>query len=117
MADNKRFDYERSDAQIRLVAWIAAGLATFVVVTPLVLPLIFPQSMKHRTPTSRPALSSNAPPLEIIPLKTLNESRQSEARFEDRYGWVDRHRRIVRIPIDRAVDLLVHKGLPGWPSP
>jgi hypothetical protein len=116
-ADSKRFDYERSDVSMRLVVWLAAGLATFVVVAPLVLPLIFPQSLSHASPTSRPALSSNAPPLDVSPRQTLRLTQHDDAQFAQSYGWVDRNRGTVRIPIDRAVEILLCKGLPGWPSP
>ncbi|MBV8921141.1 hypothetical protein [Bradyrhizobium sp.] len=116
MAESKRFDYERSDVGIRLAGWLAAGLATFVVVTPLALPLMFPLSKKHVTPATRPALSSNAPPLEVAPRDTLEASRRDNAQSDRSYGWTDRNRGIVRVPIDRAVDLLLRKGLPGWPS-
>ncbi len=117
MADSNRFDYERSDVGLRLVGWLAAGLATFVVVTPLVLPHLFPLSTKHITPASRPALSSNAPPLEVSPRATLQASREGQARIARTYGWTDHDRGEVRIPIDRAMEILLHKGLPGWPSP
>lgn len=117
MADSKRFDYERSDVGPRLVGWLASGLATFVAVTPLLLPLMFPQSTMRVTPANRPALSANAPPLEVAPRDALQKSRQGEAQIDGSYAWVDRNRGVVRIPIDRAVDLLLHKGLPGWPSP
>ena len=33
------------------------------------------------------------------------------------YGWVDRKERVVRIPIEHAVDLLAARGIAGWPSP
>ena len=117
MADTNHVDYERSDVGLRLVGWLAAGLATFVVVTPLVLPFMFPLSTKHITPASRPAMSSNAPSLEVSPQTTLRATRQGDARIEHGYGWADRSRGEVRIPIDRAVEILLRKGLPGWPSP
>ena len=117
MVESKRFDFEQSDVPIRLVAWLAAGLASFIFVTPLALPLIFPQSLTHAMPTSRPALSSNAPPLDVAPRETLQRARRENAQFEHGYGWVDRNRGMVRIPVDRAVELLLRKGLPGWPSP
>jgi hypothetical protein len=116
MADSRRFDYERSDVGARLVGWLAAGVAAFVAATPLLLPLMFPQSTKRITPESRPALSSNAPPLEVTPGDALQRSREGEAPIEHGYGWVDRDHAIVRIPIDRAIDNLLRKGLPGWPS-
>lgn len=116
MADTNHVDYERSDVGLRLVGWLAGGLATFVVITPLVLPLLFPQSTRQITPASRPAVTSNAPPLEVTPRATLQATRQDEAQIERGYGWADRSRGQVRIPIDRAVDILLRKGLPGWPS-
>lgn len=116
MADTNHVDYERSDVGLRLVGWLAAGIATFVVITPLVLPLLFPQSTRHITPASRPATRSNAPPLEVTPRATLLATRQREAQIERGYGWADRSRGQVRIPMDRAVDILLRKGLPGWPS-
>jgi hypothetical protein len=33
------------------------------------------------------------------------------------YGWVDREAGIVRIPIDRAMDLLAERGLPARAGP
>lgn len=116
MADTNHVDYERSDVGLRLVGWLAGGLATFVVITPLVLPLVFPLSTTRITPASRPAMSSDAPPLEVMPRVTLQATRQGEAQIEGGYGWSDRSRGQVRVPIDRAVDILLRKGLPGWPS-
>lgn len=117
MADGKRFDYERSDVRIRLAGRLAGGLAAFVLIVPLILPWMFPLSMQRTTPASRPALSSNAPPLEVDPRDSLERSQRGGVQFTSSYGWVDRQRGIVRIPIDRAVDLVLHRGLPGWPSP
>ncbi len=117
MAENKHFGYERSDVGLRLVGWLAGGLATFVAVTPLVLPLMFPASTRHITPASRPALSSNAPALEVRPRDTLPKSEEGQTRIEHSYGWIDRDRGQVRIPVDRAIEVLLRKGLPGWPSP
>lgn len=117
MADSERFDYERSDVGIGFVGWLAAVLATFIVVTPLTLPWMFPLSRTTITPAGRPALSSNAPPLEVDAHDTLQRSRENEAHFARSYEWSDRARGTVRIPIDRAVDILLRKGLPGWPSP
>lgn len=117
MADSNHVDYERSDVGLRLVGWLAAGLVTFVVVTLLVLPFLFPLSTKHITPASRPAMSSGAPPLEVDPRATLQATRQGNAQVERGYGWADRSRGEVRIPINRAVEMLLRKGLPGWPSP
>jgi hypothetical protein len=117
MTDEAGFDYERSDIRGRDIAWLAAGLAFFVIVTPLLMPFVFPQSMRHRTPSAPPALNADAPQLEIAPRADLQRFRHGEAQFEQSYGWTDRGKGVVRIPISRAMQLLVQRGLSGWPTP
>ena len=117
MSDEAGFDYERSDIRGRDIAWLAAGLALFVVMTPLLMPFVFPQSMQHRTPSAPPALNADAPQLEIAPRNDLQRFERSEAQFEQSYGWTDRSHRIVRIPVKRAMELLAQRGLEGWPKP
>jgi len=41
-------------------------------------------------------------------------TKQDDALYS--YGWVDEKAGIVRIPIDRAMDLLVQRGLPVLPT-
>jgi hypothetical protein len=117
MSDETGFDYERTDIESGGIAWLAAGLALFVIATPLLMPLAFPQSMQHRTPSAPPALFANAPRLEITPAQDLRRLERGESPFESSYGWVDRSHGIVRIPVRHAMELLAQKGLPGWPSP
>ncbi|MCC8982968.1 hypothetical protein [Bradyrhizobium acaciae] len=117
MAQTSGFDFERSDIAINAIAWIAVGLGAFVLLVPLVMPLIFPQSLHHASPAARPALSSSAPPLEIAPADELERARREDAEATSTYGWVDRERGIVRVPVKRATEMLLRKGLPGWPAP
>ena len=117
MSDEAGFDYERSDIRGRDMAWLGGGLALFVVVTPLIMPFIFPQSMQHRSPSAPPALAADAPQLEIAPRADLQRFNRSEAQFEQSYGWTDRDKDAVRIPVSRAMQLLAQRGLPGWPTP
>jgi hypothetical protein len=117
MSDEARFDYERSDIESTDIAWLAAGLALFVIATPLLMPFIFSQSMRHRTPSAPPALSADAPRLEITPRDDLRRLDRSENEFVNSYGWTDRSHGIVRIPVTHAMKLLAQKGLSGWPSP
>jgi hypothetical protein len=109
-------DYERSDIDPATIGWIAAGLAAFVLAVPLLMPLVFPQSMHYASPAGRPALRADAPALEVVPAAELRRLRRGNADFADTYGWTDRSRNIVRIPVARAVELLLQRGLPGWPS-
>jgi hypothetical protein len=115
MTDETGFDYERSDIEGTDIAWLAAGLALFVTITPLLMPFVFPQSMHHRTPSAPPALSSDAPRLETTPREDLQRFDRAEAGLTNNYGWTDRNHGVVRIPVKRAMDLLAQRGLAGWP--
>jgi hypothetical protein len=53
-----------------------------------------------------------APQLEQTPILDLQRERAAEDRILSSYSWVDKQNGIVRIPIDKAIDLLVQKGLP-----
>jgi hypothetical protein len=116
MNDQASFDYERSDIESGGIAWIAAGLGLFVLAVPLLMPLIYPQSMQHVSPAAPPALSANAPELEVTPREDLQRLDLAEAQITDGYGWTDRDHGVVRIPVTRAMERLLQKGLPGWPS-
>ncbi|CAN5609230.1 hypothetical protein BH20VER3_BH20VER3_05010 [soil metagenome] len=52
------------------------------------------------------------PPLLVYPGKEWKKTR-SDARLElDSYGWINRPVGIARIPVERAMQLLVERGLP-----
>ena len=46
----------------------------------------------------------------------LQEVRTSEDQTLDTYGWADQQHSHVRIPIDKAIDQLVQRGLPSRPG-
>jgi hypothetical protein len=52
-----------------------------------------------------------APQLETDEHTQLNKVRQDEAETLSTYGWVDQKAGTVRIPIDRAMDLIAQRGL------
>ena len=52
------------------------------------------------------------PRLQIRPMDDLQKSRAREASDLNSYGWVDRIAGVVRIPIDRAMQLTAERGLP-----
>ena len=53
-----------------------------------------------------------APPLEIDERTELNKARLYEENTLSTYDYVDKDAGTVRIPIDRAMDLLAQRGLP-----
>ena len=52
------------------------------------------------------------PRLQTYPSYDIKALRADEARVLERYGWVDKNAGIVRIPVERAIDVLAEKGLP-----
>ncbi len=60
-------------------------------------------------PPVRPA----RPKLQISPPAELDALRVREESELNSYGWINRTGGIVRIPISRAIDLVLQKGLPG----
>ena len=59
--------------------------------------------------TGAPALPPE-PRLQTRPLDDLRTLRARDQSLLDGYGWVDRRAGVVRIPIDRAIDLLAERG-------
>lgn len=53
----------------------------------------------------RPRLETNEP-------MEINDFRLQEERMLHSYGWVDQQAGVVRIPIDRAMELMAERGLP-----
>jgi hypothetical protein len=53
------------------------------------------------------------PRLEEVPALDLKEMRDAEQKVLTSYSWLDESAGIVRLPIDRAMDLVVERGLPA----
>ncbi|MBB3230943.1 hypothetical protein [Halomonas stenophila] len=58
-----------------------------------------------------------APRLQAIPQRDLAAFEARMTRELTHYGWVDREAGIVRLPIERAMALLVERGLPDTRGP
>jgi hypothetical protein len=54
----------------------------------------------------------SGPRLEPDPLAPRRAARAREDAVLGSYGWVDPNAGVARIPIDRAMELLVERGLP-----
>ena len=53
------------------------------------------------------------PRLQRNPVRDMQEMRAAEDQVLHQYGWVDPDKGIVRIPVDRAMDIIAKKGLPA----
>lgn len=53
------------------------------------------------------------PRLQNQPFKDLYELREGEMKRLERYAWQDKGEGVTRIPIERAMELVVERGLPA----
>jgi hypothetical protein len=56
------------------------------------------------------------PRLQVNGVADLQDFRAKEEGVLHSYGWIDRKAGSVRIPIGRAMDLLLQRGLPTTPQ-
>src|SRR5580704_18441318 len=74
-----------------------------------------PEDTRHVAP-GYPQSAFPSPKLEEDERGQLNGVRMEEEKTLYSYGWVDEKAGTVRIPIERAMDLLVQRGLPVRPQ-
>jgi hypothetical protein len=131
--------YERSDIGVAPILYFLLGLAVAGVLAFLVVDGLYhfldKRSEAEQTPvnplvTNAPADTRHIPPeykgdygkyldknfpspqLEIDEHTKLTEVRLQEEQTLATYDWIDKNAGTVRIPIDRAMDLIAQRGLP-----
>jgi len=65
-----------------------------------------------KTATLRPSSKSPFPRLQVSPPADLQAFRAREDAELNSYGWIDKTSGVVRVPIERAPDLLLQNPLP-----
>ena len=111
--------HEQRDANAKWIFGMVLLLFVFLFFIQAVL-VAWLNSLKHTpTPTDawRPARPSSAnfaplPRLQLSPPGDLQSFRAREEAELHSYGWIDRTAGVVRIPIERAMDLVLQQGLP-----
>lgn len=58
-----------------------------------------------------------APRLQPDPPQEIEELHRWEERVLTSYGWVNRDQGVARIPVERAMELVLEEGLPEVPNP
>jgi hypothetical protein len=112
-------NYETSDADFRNVMLAAAGLLGLMMFGLLLSWGAYELFYQHsedpgaepRTFT-RPDVLPPGPVLQPDPHQELLVLRNAEDSVLTTYGWVEREAGIARVPISRAMELLLEKGLP-----
>ena len=113
--------YERRDLSPQTIALFGIVVAASVVLCILVAYWFFWYAANEAARTGRhpsPPLTQEAPQgprLQVDAPKDLRAFLAEEDALLRSYGWVNRQSGIVHIPIDRAMHLLVERGLPAAP--
>jgi hypothetical protein len=131
--------FERRDIGVSGVVYFLAGLAMFGVITHFVVTGLYRylenQTEAQQTPVS-PLVTNAAkdtrhlppeyngdydkylqknfpsPQLEIDERNQLDKIRLQESQTLSTYDWINQNAGTVRIPIERAMDLIAQRGLP-----
>jgi hypothetical protein len=116
--------HERRELSVRAVALFGLGLLLVLGAVHFGMGAMFGslrRDAEHRdvlpSPTAEPRLLPPAPRLEVTPQRDLEALKRVETERLGTYGWIDRSRGVVRIPIDRAVELVAQRGLPTRKAP
>jgi hypothetical protein len=107
--------YERRDVSFRPIVLAGVGIAALVAIVSIAMAgllVVYRTREAHRSapPSPLAAYAPQEPPaprLQVDPLRDLKMLHASEDALLHDFGWVDRQAGIVRIPIERAMELLV----------
>lgn len=110
--------YERRDFNPRIIGYYALGLVIVCIATSVVI-FLFEKGLDRffgyqgkATWTSSPEMEVPGPRLQANPARELEEMRAQEDVLLHSYGWVDREHGVIRVPIEKAMQLTLERGLP-----
>ena len=110
--------HETSDMNPKYVFYFGVGLlAAAVVIHAGIWGLYRAFEARHAREDFRPTLVETPqtqppePRLQLSPARDYQAQKQRELEILNSYGWVDREKGTARIPIDRAMEILVERGV------
>jgi hypothetical protein len=117
--------HEPNTLIVRGLAMFAAALVVVGISVELVLAVVMGNfyGQEKRLEALEPprfddvSIAFPAPRLQADPAVELARTKQEDNNRLHGYGWIDQRARIAHIPIDRAIEILVNKGLPVTPAP
>jgi len=125
--------YEHQDLSPKGIFYFMAGLAVLGVVIHLIITSMYgylDRYDKAHQPPVNPLVTTSPdtrrmtradaqafpqPRLEENEIRQLNDVIEAQDETLATYGWVDQKAGVVRIPIDRAIEIMAHRGLPVLP--
>jgi len=115
--------YEKRDANVGALLQFAFWMAVVMAVTMVAMKFTF-DFLKRVEPlgaTSSPLVKEGArvmppaPLLQVHPHQELVDYCAAQQEAVNSYGWVNQESGVAHIPVDRAMDLIVSRGLPTRP--
>lgn len=112
-SNNKELN-KRRDISFSTAAKASLGLVVVLVVLGL---FLGGRYILSGNPEAKSSVLQSAitPSPEVASGKALKQLQATEEANLTTYGWLDRKNGIVHIPIERAMDLLLQRGLPTRP--
>ena len=115
MSEGRPNGYEKKDVDFSIVAMFLGALLVMMLLVGVAARVVY------RMASSPQALKAGGsgiplppePRLQANPTGSYKAFRAKEENLLTHYGWADRSKGIVRIPIDRAIDLVLERGLPA----
>ena len=121
MEDSNRDDVDTTAIVYFLIALAVGCLIVFVIVFEIY--GFLERDVRSRDAAPLPIVAEagrKTPPGPILrpsPPLDLKQFKESEMPRLTEYGWVDRPAGRVRIPVERAIDLVAERQLPSRPQP
>ena len=110
--------HETRDANVKLILLSTVGVAVMVLSVCFITVGIFDYLNAHQegapqtTSLVRPKELPTGPRVQEHPWEEYKALHADETRILNSYGWTDEKTETVRIPIDRAIELVAERGLP-----
>ncbi len=117
--------YEHSDIHVRTVADLGIGILIGTWFCMFLLYFGFTFLMNYRAKAGPPApvraskavAEPPAPRIQASPAADLQDLRAHEDSELQSYGWIDKQKGVVRIPIERAMELVARQGIAPQAAP
>jgi hypothetical protein len=111
--------YEKRDVNVRGLFQFAFWMAMVLVVTLVGMRFTFDfykKAMPLGAPSSpivTPRMIPSGPLLQVRPHQELQDYCRAQQQEVSTYAWINQSSGVVRIPIDRAMQLILERGLPA----
>ncbi len=107
--------HEQREVSVRLIVVSLGFLAIFTFIICVLVVGIFRYFHAYYETDEAVRLSQPvippAPRIEVAPFEELQQLKAKEDHILSSYAWVDKDAGTVRVPIDRAIDMLAAKGV------